>query len=169
MIHYADDIFERVYLEEPLDIPPEFHGIHKDIETRARKILEIYKHRILEFLHTKQASLTIAALDALSVAVLDREEHWKNKIAKDVECYHKLRLQEAMNGLDTIHSMSSNDTDDEESNTSGPLSNEKLRIRDITPSSILRASAIRAPDGEEYLNNGVLGAGDGEYIKRAER
>ncbi|CAE7592486.1 unnamed protein product, partial [Symbiodinium microadriaticum] len=78
------------------------HGAKNELETSMLSLVHKFKATILAYLEQKQAALTLCALDALSISVLDREDYWKEKTKRDLEKLHTLKLQEVYNDVDRV-------------------------------------------------------------------
>jgi hypothetical protein len=74
-----------------------YSSVKSEIEQSIINLVEKFKRAMTNYLQKKQSDLTMCALDALSISVLDREEYWREKTARDVEKLHALRLQEVLN------------------------------------------------------------------------
>lgn len=97
MLHTAERVFGKD--AECGQIPD--NSVHTNVKSEIEEsiihLVEKIKEAILSYLEKKQADLTMCALDALSISVLDREEYWRQKTNRDVEKLHALRLQEVLN------------------------------------------------------------------------
>ena len=99
VLHTAEMMFGKNG-DDLCDIDMSAHLATKnELEATIISVVDKFKAAITEYLQQKQTSLTVCALDALSMHVLDREEYWKEKTKRDVEKLHKLKLQEVYNDV----------------------------------------------------------------------
>lgn len=75
-------------------------SLHEQISINVAVFLEESKKRVLQATEEQCAQLTLRSMDILARAVLNIEDYWNTKIAKDVESFHCLKMQEMSYKLD---------------------------------------------------------------------
>jgi hypothetical protein len=75
-------------------------SLHEQISINVAVYLEESKMRVLQATEEQCAHLTLKSMDIMTNTVLDIEEHWKQKILRDVENFHRLKMQEMTYKMD---------------------------------------------------------------------
>ena len=75
-------------------------SLHETISINVAVYLEESMKRVQQLIEEQCARLTLRSMDIMTKTVLDIEEQWKKKTRRDVENFHRLKMQEMSYKLD---------------------------------------------------------------------
>jgi hypothetical protein len=75
-------------------------SLHEQISINVAVFLEESKKRVLQATEEQCAQLTLRSMNVMSKTVLDIEDYWRQKTKRDVENFHRLKMQEMSYKMD---------------------------------------------------------------------